>query len=186
MAGWGGAAQALLAYVGSVRRAHGRGPGIQDLAGGDRHLPGGAARPNPHRQAGGQPRPHLERPLSVRHWRRLEPRGDGRPRNRVRNALQADARTSGGDEGDLDPGGGGISRRARELRADLVLAETRPAATSAGPSGWQWSQRAEAGRRLRGRMDAEPGRGPTPNPGAAGAPQGGRSWPPPGDDLSDR
>ena len=42
-----------------------------------------------------------ERPAAVRHRRRLERRGDGRPRHGVRHALQADARAHRGDEGDL-------------------------------------------------------------------------------------
>ena len=41
-----------------------------------------------------EPRPDLERPLPVRHRRRLEPGRDGGPRHRLREALQADARAA--------------------------------------------------------------------------------------------
>ena len=42
-------------------------------------------------------------PIHVRRRGRLEPRGDGGPRNRLQHAVEADARAGRGDEGDLDP-----------------------------------------------------------------------------------
>ena len=52
---------------------------------GNRRLPGGAARSDPDREAGGLDRPGVRRPLPVRHRQRLEPGRDGEPRHRLHN-----------------------------------------------------------------------------------------------------
>ena len=72
------------------------------------------------------------------------------------DALPADARADRGDEGDLDAGRGQLLRRARLLRADLVLAEAGAEASPAGPGRRQRPSRAGPGARVRGRVDAEP------------------------------
>ena len=86
---------------------------IGGVAGGDlvapgrqRHLPRHRARPDHHRQGGREPRPPLGRAVRLRHRGRLEPRGDGQPRDRPAHAHAADARAGAGDEGDLDAGRG--------------------------------------------------------------------------------
>ena len=71
------------------------------------------------------------RPLHFRHRRRLERRGDGQPRHRLCDALQADARAHRGDEGDLGAIEGEISRRVRQLRRDDAMAEAGAETASA-------------------------------------------------------
>ena len=95
-------------------------------------LPGEPARSDPDRQAGGLDRPGLGRPLPVRHRRRLERRGDGRPRHGVPHAREAGARARRGDEGDLDQIEGRIPRRVRQLPGDDGVAEMRAEAARAG------------------------------------------------------
>ena len=97
-----------------------------------RHLPDHRARPDHHGEGGRVARPALRRALRVRHRRRLEPRGDAQPRHRPEAAVLDHARARAGDEGDLDAGRGGVPRRVRRLRPDLVVAEAGPAAASAG------------------------------------------------------
>ena len=96
-----------------------------------RHLPGHRARPDHDRQGGRERRPSLGRAPGVRRRRGLEPRGDAQPRHRSARAHGDHGRAGGGDEGDLDAGRGELPRRARRLRAHLVLAEARSAATPA-------------------------------------------------------
>ena len=64
---------------------------LMAAAGGDhaaqarhRHLPGDRARPDRHRQGGGDARPAVGRARPLRHRRRLERRGDGEPRHALR------------------------------------------------------------------------------------------------------
>ena len=109
--GGGELPQALLAYARPVRRAVLRRGGDQEADPRHRHLPHPRARPDRHRQMRRQPRPAVGRALHLRHRRRLERRGDGEPRRRLQNPLQADARAHPGDEGAVDRGGGRISRR---------------------------------------------------------------------------
>ena len=52
----------------------------------------------------------------------------------LQNPLQADARAHPGDEGDVDRGGGRLSRRDGRFRPGLVVAETGAAAAPADPS----------------------------------------------------
>src|SRR5262245_28525087 len=68
-----------------------------------------------------------------RFLRRLEPGRDGRPRHRLCDPFQADARIDRGDEGSLDQSRGGISRRVREFRPDDRPAETGPKTASSDP-----------------------------------------------------
>ena len=67
-----------------------------------RHLPGHPARHDPDREARRLDRPGLGRAVSVRHRRRLERRGDRKPRHGLRHPHAKDARADRGDEGDLD------------------------------------------------------------------------------------
>ncbi len=76
-----------------------------------RHLPHPRARSDRHRQMRRQPRPALGRPGHLRDRRRLERRGDGKPRRPLQHPLQADARAHPRDEGAVDRGGGRVSRR---------------------------------------------------------------------------
>ena len=75
-------AEALRAYARPVRRAVLRRRGDEKPAARHRHLPDPGARPDRHREGGREPRPALGRPLRVRDRRRLERRGDGKPRRR--------------------------------------------------------------------------------------------------------
>ena len=50
-----------------------------------------ATRHDPDREARGLHRPGEPGPLPVRHWRRLEPGRDGKPRNGLREPFQTDA-----------------------------------------------------------------------------------------------
>jgi Luciferase-like monooxygenase len=77
-------------------------------------------------------RSDLARAVSVRCRRRLERRGDGGSRHSVQDALQADARTGRGDEGDLDRGRARISWRTRRLSEDANLTEAGAKAAPAG------------------------------------------------------
>ena len=81
-------------------------------------------------KAGRERRPADRRPAAVRRRRRLEPRGDAKPRHRPGAALLDPARAGRGDQGDLDLRRGHLPRRARRLRPHLVLAEAaRPSPT---------------------------------------------------------
>jgi hypothetical protein len=60
-----------------------------------------------------------------------ECRRDGRPRHGLRDPYEEDARADRGDEGDLDQGQAGTSRRVRQLSADDDLAQAVAEAASA-------------------------------------------------------
>src|ERR1700730_14909645 len=60
-----------------------------------------------------------------------ECRRDGRPRQGLRDPYEEDARADRGDEGDLDQGQAGTSRRVRQLSADDDLAQVVAEAASA-------------------------------------------------------
>ena len=93
---------------------------------GERHLPRHRARPDRHRQGGRERRPPLRRARRVRRRRGLEPRGDAQPRHRPEAPLQRHARARRGDEGDLDPGGGELRRRARRASTASGRGRSRP------------------------------------------------------------
>src|SRR5271154_6089226 len=57
-------------------------------------------------------------------WWRLEPGRDGKPRHRLCQPLQADARIHRGDEGNLDQTRGGIPWGVRPFRSDDRQAHT--------------------------------------------------------------
>src|SRR5579883_47171 len=128
------AAEALFAYLRSVRRPVLRRGGDEEIAGRHRHLPDSRARPDRHRKMRRQPRPAVGRALRLRHRRRLERRGDGKSRRPLQHPFQIDARAHPGDEGDLDRGGGPVPRRDGRFRPDLVVAEADPAAAPADPA----------------------------------------------------
>ena len=111
-------AEGILRRDGPVRGAGGGQPGHQDHQVRHRRAARAAARRDPDRQAGRLDRPGQPGTLPVRRRRRLEPGRDGKPRHRLRQPLQADARIHRGDEGDLDEGTRGISRRVRQFRPD--------------------------------------------------------------------
>ena len=136
---------------------HGRGRRHHEAQGRHRHLPRHRARPDHHRQGGRERRLAVGRAPALRHRRRLEHRGDGEPRHRLQDALEAAARARAGDEGDLDQGRGRVPRRARRLRPDLVVAEARAEAAPADPHRRRRPERAPARRRLLRRLDADPG-----------------------------
>ena len=120
-----------------------------------RHLPDHRARHDRHREGGGHPRLPLQRPLPLRHRRRLERGGDGEPRHRLQDALQEDGRAGARDEGDLDEGRAEVPRRVRQLRSALVVAEARAEAAArpcssaarAATRSSAWSTTATAGSR---------------------------------------
>src|SRR5271169_6798380 len=78
-----------------------------------RRVPGNPARHDPDRQARRLARSGLGRAFHLRHRRRLERRGDGGSWHGLRDPVQETARADRGDEGDLDQGEAGISRRDR-------------------------------------------------------------------------
>ena len=86
-------------------------------------------------------------------WNREEMRNHGTD---PRRALLDHARARAGDEGDLDAGRGGVPRRARRLRPDLVVAEAGPEAAPAGHPRRPRREGARPRARLRRRVDAEP------------------------------
>ena len=96
----------------------------------DRRLSGGPARHDPDRQARRLARPGIERPLPVRHRRRLEPRRDGGSRHGLCDPLQENARADRGHAHDLDRKQARVSRRDRRFPADDDLAETGAEAIS--------------------------------------------------------
>ena len=108
-------AENVLRRDGPVRDVDRRGGRDQEAEARHRRLPGDPARHDPDREAGRLDRPGVERPLPVRHRRRLEPGRDGGPRHGLCDALQADARADRGDEDDLDREQAGISRRASSI-----------------------------------------------------------------------
>ena len=115
-------------------------------------------------------------------WNREEM---AQPRHRPEAPLQRHARARRGDEGDLDPGGGELPRRARRLRPHLVVAEAGPAPA---PAGGHRRQRREGDRpraalRRRVGAPAPPRQRGRADPRAAAPRRGGRPRPHPGDDL---
>ena len=138
---------------------------------GQRHLPDHRARPDHHREGGREHRPPLRRPRGVRRRRRLEPRGDGQPRHGSDPPLLAHARARRGDEGDLDCRRGQLPRRARELRAHLVVPQAGPAAAPAGGDRRQRREGARPRAPLRRRVGAPapPRQRHRADPRAAGA-----------------
>ena len=155
LAGRRRAAEMVLRHLRSLPR-HGRRRGRhQDHQARHRRLPGGAARSHPYRQGGRHRRPAVQRPAAVRHRRRLERRGDGRPRHGVRHALQADARAHRGDEGDLGALEAEIFRRVRQVRRDDAVAQAGAEAASADHRRRRLAARRAPRRRLRRRLDAD-------------------------------
>src|SRR5438034_3988183 len=167
MAGGRRAAEALLAHAGPVHRAHSGGAGEQDHPRRDWNLPPDRARSNPRRQAGCERRPRPQRPLHLRHRRRVEPGRDGESRHGLQHALEAHAREGGGDQGHLDRRSRRVPRRHGRLRAAVVLAETRPEATPTDRAGRKRTEDPRARRALRRWMDAQPRRGARTHPRAA-------------------
>ena len=117
-----------------------------------RDLPRRGARPDHHRQGGRERRPPLGRAARVRRRRRLEPRGDANhgtdPRTRMallRERVEAMKAIWTQDEASYH---GAL----RGLRADLVVAQARPAAASAGAGGRQRARRARPRARVRRRL----------------------------------
>ncbi len=124
------AAEEVLRRHGPVRDP-GRGRGGDDPSQArHRHLPRHPARHHPDRQAGGEPRPDLERPLPVRHRRRLECGGDGRPRHRLQGAVRGDARARRGHARDLDQVEARVRGSLREVRTHDDVAEAGAEAAS--------------------------------------------------------
>ena len=100
-------AEAVLRRDGPVRQPVIGRRRDEDDQGRDRRLSGDPARHDPDRQAGRLARPGIERPLPVRHRRRLEPGRDGGPRHGLCGPLQEDARA---DRGHARRSGPGTSR----------------------------------------------------------------------------
>ena len=116
------------------------------------------------------PRPAVGRPLRLRHRRRLERRGDGEPRRALQDALQADARARAGDEGAVDQGRGRVSRRVREVRPGLVVAEAGAAAASADHPGRRDRLHAAPRRRILRRLVPAPARAASMPPASIAPP----------------
>src|SRR5207245_10535382 len=121
----------------------------------------------------------VDRSLPVRDRRGVEREGEGAPRDRPQDALQATRRAGARNEADLDEGGGRVSREVRELRPDLDVAEARAEAPPADPPRRREWPHAAAGRgllrrlvppRTRGRRDLHGARRPPGALGPAGAP----------------
>ena len=88
-------------------------------------------------------------------WNREEMRNHGTdPRRRFSIMRERVA----GHEGDLDAGRGGVPRRVRRLRPDLVVAEAGAEAAPAGPRRRPRREGARPRARVRRRVDAEPRR----------------------------
>ena len=112
------------------------------------------------RQAGGEPRPDLQRPLPVRHRRRLERGGDGRPRHRLQGAVRGDARARRGHARDLDQVEARVRGPLREVRTHDDVAEAGAEAASAGHRRRRLSLWRAARDRLRRRLGAATRAGP--------------------------
>ena len=128
------AAEALFPHPRSVRRAVVCRGGDAQAQARHGHCARAAARPDHHREIGGEPRSAFRRPLHFRDRRRVERRGDGEPRRALRDPLQAAARTRAGDEGAVDAGAGRVSRRVRQLRPGLALSQAEAEAASPDPA----------------------------------------------------
>ncbi len=111
-----GPAGILLAHVRPVRRPYGRGYGHDAPPYRERHLPDHRARSHHYGKGDREPRQPLGRPIHIRHWRGLERRGDGEPRDGFQEAVAHPARARPRHEGDMDEGRGRISRGIRQFR----------------------------------------------------------------------
>ena len=97
------AGAAVLRRDGSFRHAERRGGRDRAAQARDRRRPRDPARHDPDGEARRLARPGLGRTLYLRHRRRVECRGDGKPWHGLRDPLSENARADRGDEGDLDP-----------------------------------------------------------------------------------
>src|SRR5579875_2772579 len=152
------AAAALRPHPRPVRRAVLRRRGNAKARARHRHLPHSRARPDRHRQMRRQPRSAVGRTLRLRYRRRLERRGDGKPRRPLQHPLQADARADPGHEGAVDAGRSLLSRRDGPFRSGVVVAETAAKTAPADPAGRGERLHAQARRRILRRLDSPPGR----------------------------
>src|SRR5439155_15976426 len=172
------AAARVRSHARSLRRAGPRRGGHDPDPARHGDLPDHRAGHDHGRQGGRQRGLRVERALPVRDRRGLERRGDGAPRDRPQDALQATRRAGARHEADLDEGGGRVSREVRELRPDLDVAEARAEAPPADPPRRREWPHAAAGRgllrrlvppRARGRRDLHGARGPQGARGPRGA-----------------
>src|SRR5919198_1143795 len=117
------------------------------------HIPTSRATPYP---AGGELRSDLGRSLPLRHRRRLEPGGDGRPRHAVRDPLEAPPRAGRGHAEAVDRGRGRVPGGPGVRQPVLGLAQAAAEAVPAGHPGRPRRAHAPARGPVRGRVDAEP------------------------------
>ena len=146
--------QEVLRRHGSLRDADGcrRGDGDVEARHGD--LPRGAARSHPDGQAGRLDRSGVGRTFPVRRRQRLERRGDGGSRDRLRGAARGGPGAHRRDEGDLDADEARIPRRDRRFPSHDGVAQARAEALPSGDRRRRLPPWGAARGRLRGRLDS--------------------------------